>query len=263
LASWVLFPLLFFSFSQSKLPGYILPCVPALVALIAAEINRLGDASPAARVGVISAGIALAGLVLATPRELSRLNLRVEQMDLIVAGLGLVAATSAVAIFLFWRRRRAEARTPSSPAIGGPGHGPQRLTRALVVLVLLIGGMVLYLNRRILPALDGSLSARQLARSLQPHLPEVPLYVSAGLPRAWQYGLEYYLDRPLPRSLPGSPHEGMRIRMLVSRRELPLLPAGWEIVQVSEVVPAQEIVLLEAEAIGPAPQSEAPEGRKP
>ena len=34
-ASWIVFPLLFFSFSQSKLPGYILPAVPPLVLLMA------------------------------------------------------------------------------------------------------------------------------------------------------------------------------------------------------------------------------------
>lgn len=39
LASWALFPMVFFSISQSKLPGYILPTVPPLVLLFAESIS--------------------------------------------------------------------------------------------------------------------------------------------------------------------------------------------------------------------------------
>src|ERR1700676_3712174 len=35
---WVLFPILFFSTSQSKLPGYILPCIPPAIFLIASSV---------------------------------------------------------------------------------------------------------------------------------------------------------------------------------------------------------------------------------
>jgi len=38
--SWILSPLLFFSFSGSKLPGYILPSLPATAILIAIYLNR-------------------------------------------------------------------------------------------------------------------------------------------------------------------------------------------------------------------------------
>jgi len=38
---WTALPLLFFSFSESKLPGYILPIIPALAIIIGAEIERL------------------------------------------------------------------------------------------------------------------------------------------------------------------------------------------------------------------------------
>ena len=39
-ACWAIFPVLFFSFSQSKLPGYILPAVPSLALLIAVGLQR-------------------------------------------------------------------------------------------------------------------------------------------------------------------------------------------------------------------------------
>jgi 4-amino-4-deoxy-L-arabinose transferase-like glycosyltransferase len=38
--AWLLFPVLFFSFSGSKLPGYILPVLPAALLLIAASVTR-------------------------------------------------------------------------------------------------------------------------------------------------------------------------------------------------------------------------------
>ena len=40
---WTLLPLLFFSFSGSKLPGYILPISPAIAIIIGAEIERVWD----------------------------------------------------------------------------------------------------------------------------------------------------------------------------------------------------------------------------
>lgn len=39
--SWLLFPILFFSFSGSKLPGYLLPAIPAAAILIGERITRL------------------------------------------------------------------------------------------------------------------------------------------------------------------------------------------------------------------------------
>ncbi|MBK7934914.1 MAG: glycosyltransferase family 39 protein [Acidobacteria bacterium] len=42
-AAWILVPLVFFSFSGSKLPGYILPAVPAAVVFAAVYLSRLGD----------------------------------------------------------------------------------------------------------------------------------------------------------------------------------------------------------------------------
>jgi len=44
---WVLVPLLFFSFSGSKLPGYILPVFPAVALLIGLELERWRQSTPA------------------------------------------------------------------------------------------------------------------------------------------------------------------------------------------------------------------------
>ncbi|HSB09404.1 MAG TPA: glycosyltransferase family 39 protein [Blastocatellia bacterium] len=44
---WTALPLLFFSFSESKLPGYILPISPALAIIIGAELERVWNADRA------------------------------------------------------------------------------------------------------------------------------------------------------------------------------------------------------------------------
>ncbi len=44
LTLWLLLPILFFSLSQSKLPGYILPSVPAGTILLADFIRRREEA---------------------------------------------------------------------------------------------------------------------------------------------------------------------------------------------------------------------------
>lgn len=61
--SWIVFPLVFFSFSGSKLPGYLLPVIPAAAILIGERMARLSSGA-ASRWPVIASGliaIALAG----------------------------------------------------------------------------------------------------------------------------------------------------------------------------------------------------------
>ena len=41
--AWLLFPIIFFSFSGSKLPGYILPALPAAALLVADRLTRVRD----------------------------------------------------------------------------------------------------------------------------------------------------------------------------------------------------------------------------
>lgn len=58
-ACWVIAPLLFFSFSTSKLPGYILPVFPCLALIIAAEVEALLAGRASLRVYAITALILL------------------------------------------------------------------------------------------------------------------------------------------------------------------------------------------------------------
>jgi 4-amino-4-deoxy-L-arabinose transferase-like glycosyltransferase len=70
---WLILPLVFFSLAGSKLPGYILPCLPPLALLMGRAADRLVLRQPAPLGGsraVAVIGLVLAGLVAALPAAL-------------------------------------------------------------------------------------------------------------------------------------------------------------------------------------------------
>ena len=68
--SWLLFPLLFFSFAGSKLPGYLLPAIPAAAILIGERITRLSLRGspkwPVVVTGILIVCLAVAGVFYTT-----------------------------------------------------------------------------------------------------------------------------------------------------------------------------------------------------
>jgi 4-amino-4-deoxy-L-arabinose transferase-like glycosyltransferase len=101
--SWLLLPLLFFSLAGSKLPGYILPCVPPLALLTGRAADRLITEGPtpdrllSGRVAAL-VGLVLAALLAAAPAALFRLQ---EPLWRSAIPLGVWALVVA---FLFSRR---------------------------------------------------------------------------------------------------------------------------------------------------------------
>jgi 4-amino-4-deoxy-L-arabinose transferase-like glycosyltransferase len=75
---WLGLPLVFFSLAGSKLPGYILPCVPPLAILMGRAADRLISSAPRDRYlsGRVTAlvGLILGALVAATPAFLFRIQ---------------------------------------------------------------------------------------------------------------------------------------------------------------------------------------------
>lgn len=105
---WVLVPLIFFSISNSKLAGYILPAFPALAMIVALEWDRLlgrdlltfkSMRMQAALVAAISVILALAMIIGA------RLHYKHTSWGVI---LGIPVVLSGIGLHFFWQRRRLE-----------------------------------------------------------------------------------------------------------------------------------------------------------
>ena len=176
--SWALFPFLFFSFSQSKLPGYVLPIFPALALLAAKQWDRLWS------VGSSSEPLARGQC----------LNLYLQACCVVALGLalplgerfldqGVGVFLPPMRIFLF------------AIGIGGILMIWRWKPFALFGIHLLgIGLAVLLITERIGPRLDAVVSCRQLADVLQRQgFAGQPVFIY-GLSRRVEYGLNFYLN---------------------------------------------------------------------
>jgi hypothetical protein len=70
--------------------------------------------------------------------------------------------------------------------------------------VVLIATTLDIANFTALPKLDSQISARPLARELLKLNPAGDDIATYDLPRAWHYGLNFYLNRDLPEWMPAS-----------------------------------------------------------
>ena len=91
-ASWIIFPLVFFSFSGSKLPGYLLPAIPAAAILIGERMARLtsgaGSRWPVIASGVIAFALAGGGIYYAfTSGAVSVRTAALISLPILLAGL--------------------------------------------------------------------------------------------------------------------------------------------------------------------------------
>jgi 4-amino-4-deoxy-L-arabinose transferase-like glycosyltransferase len=174
---WLLVPVVFFSASQSKLPGYILPAIPAGALLIseylaARRTDETGISLPLAAVhGALCGLLVFAALAWAS----IQLNHRL----LWSRGTGLAAAIGLVVALVI-----------AAALLSRNGF---RLLRSATMVAVVVGvGAVLRLAA---PVIDATQSARPIAEIIQafPHEP-VPLAIYH-INRWQEYGLEFYLNR--------------------------------------------------------------------
>jgi len=188
--SWVLFPLVFFSASQSKLPGYILPAVPPLVLLLARAISHDQDITPPARrthllwvalaFAALGFGFLLRDTITVGPRSAATLAyVQGLSQPLMLVGISLLVGGLAVAVV----------SKLQDSALG--------LSIAAFTFSIAVG----IAANHVLPVLDRDISPRQLAFAAREAAPNAPLAVH-NLPRSWQYGAEFYLERTLPEWSP-------------------------------------------------------------
>lgn len=179
-ACWAIFPIVFFSFSESKLPSYILPAVPALGLITSVGATRAFERSRSAAL-LICAGAALVWIGLAIffiyAVRAGSLNNMERPGALLLAAI-IVLATLAAAELV-----RAGLRQDVRLAAG--------------VCCLSVLFAVEVANVVVLPALDPGVSARSYAQMLQHDLHPDRIF-EFRVTRAWDYGLAFYFRRELP-----------------------------------------------------------------
>ncbi len=208
LACWVVFPVVFFSLSQSKLPGYVLPSVPPAILLLARAVTLTLERPRAVRaLGLGTAGTLLAMSVafLVAPG--------VESAGVTPGAVRPLGAIMGVAglVGLFFSARRQLLPVVATTALG-------------VTLTLW------QLSVFLMPTLDPFISTRTAAREATALGSTAPIR-SYGLHRTWQFGIEYYLQRPVEEWESGGPAGTVVVTTTLGAREMQLDGTGVEVVR--------------------------------
>jgi 4-amino-4-deoxy-L-arabinose transferase-like glycosyltransferase len=184
---WAAFTVLFFSFSQSKLPDYILPAIPPLFVLLGRQVARsLEQGGKTITWQMGAAGLVFLGFTV----PLVKPALDTARVYEIANVRGLVAALSL--------------------SIGGglcilSLSMLKRPKAALMAVIVLVTALVAIANVGILPQADHLFSSRELAQVVILKSSAASDVAEYKLPRAWNYGLNYYFGRELREWAPRSP----------------------------------------------------------
>jgi 4-amino-4-deoxy-L-arabinose transferase-like glycosyltransferase len=177
LVLWALFPIVFFSFSGSKLPGYILPSVPPLTILTADYLNRIRrPGMPAWLLCSHAVVCALLVFVLVLAPQHMKYETLVPSTGWMAAAIASAAGMGALVWLIIRRWGIAQTRNAT-------------LIPVLASLVFLLG----FHGRD----LDLNYSARPLAAEMARQAPEIKLVAVEGIKRDMDYGLAFYRNEPL------------------------------------------------------------------
>ena len=188
IATWSLFTLLFFSLSQSKLPGYILPAIPPAVLLIAMSfVRQIEQHAKGIRLAMACTGIVfplMVGIVLAKHYVIFDLPFRFGQEPHrgFLVGLGTALAGGGLVVgFTICRK----------------WNGAVCMLACTTVILLLVA------TRLVLPSLDEFISVRPIALGIMGGYPtRLDKFAVFHLPRSYEYGLDYYFQKALPEWTP-------------------------------------------------------------
>jgi len=175
LVIWALFPILFFTFSKSKLPGYILPSIPPVTILTGDYLNRIRRTGlPTWLLWAHAAVCAAVTFVLVLAPQ------HMVYETLVPSAAWLACASAAALLVLF-----AVARTIRIGGIGQVRNAT--LFPVLAALVFLLG----FHGKD----LDVNYSARPLAREMQQQAPGAKLVAFQDVRRDMIYGLAFYRNQ--------------------------------------------------------------------
>ncbi|HYL91525.1 MAG TPA: glycosyltransferase family 39 protein [Alphaproteobacteria bacterium] len=175
-AVWVLVPIVFFSISRSKLPGYILPSLPAAALLTADYLYRSAKAfSPLKRTlhSLVCGALVAASLI--APWRLMKQSLPESAEGWIVT------AAMATALMVLLALRRAG----------------RHMLRFATLVPLVLG--LAFLLRPAAHVIDDAASARPLSLKLQELGPQAGSVVVFDVKREVEYGLNFYRNQAIAR----------------------------------------------------------------
>ncbi|HKN72054.1 MAG TPA: glycosyltransferase family 39 protein, partial [Terriglobales bacterium] len=229
---WMLVPVLFFSASQSKLPGYILPAVPAGALLVAEYLASRGR---------VQSFNAEGAEVSRRSRDEKKLPLPFAAAHGVLCGVLIFAALSAASIamnhHLLWGSGTYVAAAIA--AVFALGISVALLSRAgvrllrpvtMFAVVVSVGAVI----RLAAPVIDATQSARPIARSIQAFSHEPVPITLYHVNRVLGYGLEFYFNRPV------EPYESGNIPAAAHV----LVAAPGTQLQVAQLVPGRRVSYL-------------------
>jgi 4-amino-4-deoxy-L-arabinose transferase-like glycosyltransferase len=214
LAAWGVFPVLFFSLSKSKLPGYILPAVFPLGFLISVAVTRALKSRHV--LGRYVLGL-IGALLFVSPGWIfvSKAHVRgpLVSLYIIVAAVGGLIVIGAALL--------------QQTRVG--------LTFCVVLVLFLLNLVYVSVSK-----LDAQLSARSCARQIG--LDRAANTHSFKLQRSWQYQLNFYLRREIPEWSPNVVGEAV---VVTGAKNLDELEKSAQIITVVfEQSPEAEIVVV-------------------
>ena len=177
LVLWAIFPILFFSISGSKLPGYILPSIAPITILTGDYLNRIrrSGLSKTLMWGHASLCAVMVFVLVLSPQHMKYETLVPSASWLIWAA---VSALTIGALVFFVPARL----------------GTSRVTMATLIPVVACLVFLLGFHGK---ELDLNYSARPLAAEIAKQAPGVEIVATQNVKRDMDYGLAFYRNRPM------------------------------------------------------------------
>jgi 4-amino-4-deoxy-L-arabinose transferase-like glycosyltransferase len=192
LLAWAGFTFLFFTLSESKLPGYIMPAIPPMALLMAnSAAPTIGDPRRSLRWPALGTGLTLLvfGIVLrGQSQRIPALPCAGHVCGVKPICLSAIFLGALVCVLAARRRLRTS------------------LLAALFTTLLLVAEI-----ERFLPEMDAGISARYAARTVKTVWPELSLENAAiwQINRSFVYQLNYYAHKEIPEWKPGDPRPAL------------------------------------------------------
>lgn len=174
LTVWLLYALVFFSAARNKLPGYVLPLMPALAILLAVAIDKCPSSPFGSQWVLAASGLMLMIFPTISAALPDALLSGLSKAHVVFAPALPYVVIAAAAWVLAWRNRR---------------------TAAILTVAMSVAAGIVYLKVTTFPILDQRVSVRAFVRE---HAAEVSSSCLQGVKRPWEYGLNYYAGHALP-----------------------------------------------------------------